>query len=105
VTLTITEPQQTALLQHATNLLPLSLAFLLLPFAGRFRRNAGKLSRLCALFVFLLAGVCGSALLSGCGSRSGLTQSESVYPVTITATSGALSHSSIMTLVVESTHP
>jgi large repetitive protein len=77
-------------------LAPISLVLLLLPMfeARRMRRRGRKLGPL--LCLLLLAGMA-TALLSGCGSTFS-AQSVKSYPLTITATSGALQHTTSVTL-------
>ena len=73
-----------------------SLALLLVPLFGasRMRRRGRKPGPwLCLL---LLAGMA-TTLLSGCGG-GGFAQSPKSYPLTITATSGALQHTTSVTL-------
>jgi Big-like domain-containing protein len=73
-----------------------SLALLLVPLFGasRMRRRGRKPGPwLCLL---LLAGMA-TTLLSGCGG-GGFAQSPKSYPLTITATSGALQHTTSITL-------
>ena len=102
VTLTITVPQQTAMLHTGEKLAPFALALLLLPFGGRMRRRAGKLSKLVALFLLIMGGAASVATLTGCGSTAGFFASpQQTYNVTITGTSGALSHSTTVNLTVE----
>ena len=83
-------------------LAPLALALLLLPFAGRLRRSGRILARALALLLLLAAGLAATAGLSGCGSPSLFyAQGGGSYEVTVTAASGALSHSAIAILNVE----
>ena len=73
---------------------------LLLPFAGmkRIRKRFGRMSM---VLLLLLAGGAMSAL-TGCGAGNGI-QSEppNSYQVTLTVTSGTISHSVPFTLNVE----
>jgi hypothetical protein len=86
----------------AGRLAPFSLALLLLPFAGRLRRTGKRLGRMMCALLLLAAGMAAVAGMSGCGSTSGFfAQQQQSYTVTITATSGALSHSTTVTLTVE----
>ena len=102
VTLTITAPKQTAMLHTSEKLAPFALALLLLPFGGHIRRSAGKLPGLAALLLLLAGGVASMAALTGCGSSTGFFASpQQTYNVTITGTSGALTHSTTVTLTVE----
>ena len=86
----------------AGRLAPFSLALLLLPFAGRLRRTGKRLGRMMCALLLLGAGMATMAGMSGCGSTSGFfAQQQQSYTVTVTATSGALSHSTTVTLTVE----
>lgn len=76
-----------------------ALALILLPFATgkRTRRTATRLSR---LFVVLLAlGIVG--ILSGCGAGGYFAHMTTSYPVTVTAVSGATTHTTNVTLTVQ----
>ncbi len=104
VTLTIQLPQ--TLTAGGSNivgrLMRLSLALLLIPFAGRLRRNGKRLVRLVSVLLLSIAGWAAMAGLSGCASLGGFPgQSPRTYTVTVTGTSGALSHSTTVTLTVE----
>jgi len=93
VTLTITVPKQTVALNTGKKLLAVAFALLLLPYARRMRRRARKLSQWVSLLL-LIAGVTGTASLTGCGSPTGFfAQSPQTYNVMITSTSGALTRS------------
>jgi hypothetical protein len=102
LTLTISVPQQNAMLHQPSRLLPVSLAaLLLLPFAG-LRRKSRSLSRLCAMLLLLIGGVAGVSIMTGCGSANGFfSQPQQSYTVTVTATGGALTHNTTVNLTVE----
>jgi hypothetical protein len=86
----------------ASRLAVISLALLVLPFAGRMRRAGKRLGRAAFVLLLLVAGMAATAGLSGCGSPSiFFTQQPQSYPVTVTVSAGALSHSIPITLVVE----
>jgi len=72
-----------------------ALGLVLLPFAGRWRKMRSRLSR---LVVFALTGAVLAVGLTGCGT---ITLTPQNYSVTITATSGSLSHQATVKLTVE----
>jgi CSLREA domain-containing protein len=83
---------------------PLALAFLLLPFAGtrRMRRHGRRFGRMICLLLLALGGVVATAALSGCGSNGGQKNGqETIYAITVTATSGTVTHTSMVDLTVE----
>ena len=100
VTLAVQVPTQTVSLNlsngslFALGVSPMMLG-LLLPFGGRIRRTAGKRRKMMCLLLFVLAG---TALIgiAGCGSSRRATS----YTLTVTATSGTLSHSTTLRLTV-----
>jgi hypothetical protein len=78
------------------------LAFLLLPFAGRLRALRQRLGGTISLLLWAVAGVGAMAALGGCGATSGLFADQAkTYTVTVTATSGTLSHATSLTLTVK----
>ena len=106
VTLTIQVPQ-TAMLEKnvpAGNGIPLvAFGILLLPLAGRSRRSKSWLRRL-VVIAMMLAGAGGVATLIGCGgggSSGGESSQPQTYNLSVIATSGTLSHSIPVTLMVQ----
>jgi hypothetical protein len=84
-----------------TRLAPLSLALLLLPFAGLLRKSGKRLSRLFTVLLLLGAGAA-LAGLNGCGTDAGFFgHAQKTYTVTVTATMGTVSHTSNVTITVE----
>jgi hypothetical protein len=78
-------------------------ALLLLPFAGshRWRASGRQLRRLlgAVLIVFSLAA---TFALTGCGVNNGyFAQQPQNYSITVTATSGSIAHSTVVTLNVQ----
>ena len=103
VTLTVQLPQSTAALRPANGLrelAPLSLALILLPFAGRLRRAGTRLGGAITVFL-LLAGLAAASGLSGCGSSSSPTIYDLVVTGVETGATGTLIHSTVVTLTVE----
>jgi hypothetical protein len=76
-------------------------AVLLLPFAGGLRRFARRGARPLLPMLLLLAACGGTLLLSGCGSSGFFAPNQKTYIITVTATSGTLSHSTTLTLTVQ----
>jgi sugar lactone lactonase YvrE len=85
----------------ASRLAPFSLALLLLPFAGKLRKTGKRFSRRISLLLLLIAGLAAVAGVNGCGSNGSSGHAPKSYTVTVTATVGALSHTSNVTLTVE----
>ena len=79
---------------------PLTLAMLLLPFAGRMRKAGRRMGRMLVVLFLLAAGVLS---VTGCGSASSglFTQAPKSYTVTATVSSGALSQSTTMVMNVQ----
>jgi hypothetical protein len=82
--------------------MPFAFGFLLLPFGGKLGRAAGKRVRRSGLWlVLLLAGLSAIAMLAGCGAVNTGYSAERNYTITVTATSGTLSHSTNFNLTVQ----
>lgn len=79
-----------------TTAAPAALAVVLLPFAW-FRRRRGNMSRLLLGLVALLIAMGAT----GCGSGGYFNQAQQTYTITVTGTSGTVSHSTTVTLIVE----
>jgi subtilase family serine protease len=111
VALTILVPQTSAQTQTASGigdnltfrLTPLSLAIVLLPFAGRFRREGKWLTRTMSVLVLLGLSLAAAVGASGCGSpvKFPSGNQQQTYIVTVTGTEGTTSHSSTVTLTVQ----
>jgi hypothetical protein len=105
VALTIQLPVQASSLVHsemlALRLSPLMLG-LLLPFAGKIGRPVGKSNRLIVLFLLAISSISVVGLTSCGGKNTGfLGNAQTNYTLTVTATSGALSHSTTLNLTVQ----
>ena len=86
----------------ASRLATFWLALLILPFAGSMRRAGKRLGRSVLLLLLLAASMAAMAGLSGCGSPDvNFTQQAESYPLTVTVSAGALSHSIPITLLLE----
>jgi hypothetical protein len=103
VTLTVSLPSQSALQPERSPFgggrLPIALGLILLPFAGRIKRASRRLNRVTRLCVLGLASLALVAGLTACGGKP--AQSPESYTLTITATSGSLSHSTTVGLTVQ----
>jgi hypothetical protein len=104
--LTIQLPPVTARLDSKNaprrNIPPVLWGILLLPFAGRMRRVGQRLGKMSSILMLMVFGLAATAALCGCGSVNGFFgQSQQVYTVTVTATSGTVSHSTDLTLTVQ----
>jgi len=101
VTMTVTLPAQSASLRETNSsrgVPPLGFALLLLPLAAVRPRGQAFKRLLCILL--LLGGAASATLLSGCGYKGGVIEPQG-YELNMTATSGTLSHSTNVTLVVQ----
>ena len=103
LTLTIQVPSVIATsngpLHGARTLAALALLGLVLPFRRRLKSH-GKFAGRVACILLLLAGIGASATLTGCGA-SIIAPRVQTFALTLTATSGALSHATAATLVVQ----
>jgi hypothetical protein len=86
----------------AFKLSPMMVGMLLLPLSGRIRRKAGKRG-LAASFLVLALVVMAVAGLAGCGSRSVSPEGaqQKSYTLKVTGTSGTVSHTANLTLIVQ----
>lgn len=107
MTLAVVAPTQTATLRRGARfgrgMMPIALGVLLLPFSRRMRRSSGRLGRAVSLTLLLLAGAGVMAGLTGCGSST-IPPSQPLgvsYTLTVTGTSGQLSHTTTVTLDVD----
>jgi hypothetical protein len=81
---------------------PVLWGLLLVPFAGRSRRKLSRLGQAMSVLLLLGMGCAVVAGVSGCGSSNGFfNQPQQTYTMNVTVSSGALSHSSTITLTVE----
>jgi hypothetical protein len=76
--------------------LPFMLSLILLPFAGRLRKSARRWTKLAVL---VLVGAAMAVGLNGCGAPGKLNPNS--YSLTVTATSGGLSHTTSLNLTVQ----
>jgi sugar lactone lactonase YvrE len=74
---------------------PLALALLLLPMAATMRKAGKRFGRMMAIALLAIAGMTATSALIGCGANK-----SAPYDVTVTASSGSLSHSSTFTITV-----
>lgn len=105
VVLTVNVPSNSAMLPDGKPLnrgaLPISLALILLPFAGRLRKVWRHNFQLVWLGIVLVGA---AALINGCGGGSSAPKSTSnpqTYTLTVTASSGSLTQSTKVTLNVQ----
>lgn len=102
VTLIILLPPQVARGNTPDWLSPAVVGLLILPFSFRRVRRAVMRERLPLLLPAVLMGTMGLLSLTGCGRNTGRFGAEQQhYTITITATSGTVSHSTQVLLTVE----
>jgi hypothetical protein len=75
----------------------------LLPFGSKLRRRAGNTGRIVSLTLLLLAATCAAMALTACGGGGNGYFGQQVrnYTLTVTATSGKLSHTATVNLTVQ----
>jgi hypothetical protein len=102
VTLTIQLPQTTAKLLEP-HIPPIAWCVLLLPFARRLRRAGKRMSRTWSGLLLAAVALAVGAGVTGCGSTSSgfFGHPQQTYSVVITATSGSISHSTTVALIVQ----
>jgi hypothetical protein len=84
------------------NASPVLWGILLLPFAVSLRRARKRPARMSSMLLIFIAGAAAIAGLSGCSSGNGFSaQAPRSYDLTITVTTGALTHSTHISLNVE----
>jgi len=106
VSLTFKIPGQSAAVRPAprqgSKIPPVVWAVLLIPFARKLRRSGRKMARFIALLLVLATGSATIAGVSGCTAYNGyFGQMQQAYPITVTLTTGLLSHSTNLTLTVQ----
>ena len=110
VSLSIVTSTSTAAVQPLSTgrkLIPVALAFLLLPLAGtrRMRRQGRRFGQMVCLLLLALGGIVATTALSGCGSSNGAGFNKpgqgTPYTIAIKATSGAVTHSTTVTLTLQ----
>jgi hypothetical protein len=101
VSLTIQLPQTTGKLLNRY-LPPVAWCVLLLPFAGRLGRAGKRIGRTWSALLLAAAALAVGAGVSGCGTTSSgfFGHPQQTYSVVITATSGSISHSTTVALIV-----
>jgi hypothetical protein len=103
-TMTVSVPKQIAGLHRVSSLSGIALGLLLLPVTNsrRLRMSGRKLLRVLGIAVIVAGGLAGIATLTGCSNGNGyLGQASRNYTLTVTATSGTLTHTTSVTLNVQ----
>jgi len=104
VTLSVAVPAQSgAAVRPASQGFPVAWGLLVLPLLG-LRRSRRAMARTMLLLVLAVTSAIAIAGMSGCGgsgSQSGTTHQPQTYTLKVTATAGALSHTTNLTLTVE----
>ena len=104
VTLSVAVPAQSgAAVRPGSERFPVAWGLLVLPLLG-LRRNRRAITRTLLLLMLAVTGAISIAGMSGCGgsgSNSGTTHQPQTYTLKVTATAGALSHTTNLTLTVE----
>ncbi len=84
------------------NLAPVALCLLMIPFSRRSRRLAKRINSTSCMLLALGALAISTLGLTGCGAQNGFfDQTQKAYVVTVTVTTGAVSHSTNLNLTVE----
>jgi hypothetical protein len=102
--MTVAVPAQVAGLFVFPRVSGISVALLLLPITAALRRRkcGRKIFRLLGIGVAVLGGLAGMATFSGCGNGNGFpVQASRSYSLSVTATSGTLTHAMSVALTVE----
>jgi sugar lactone lactonase YvrE len=105
VSLTVSVPSHTVALQHGEPFcrgLVAVLGMLMVPFSRRMRRSASRLGLMARVLLMLTIGLAGVAGLTGCGTSNGFfAHQQQTYDINVVASSGTLTHSATVTLIVE----